>query len=242
MFGAIAFIPLFVQGTLGGSATEAGSILTPLLLGWVVFAMIGGRLMLRIGARPTAVSGLVGVLLSFIFLARFNQFTPRWALLADIGLLGAGMGLTMLTLIIATQNSVERDQLGIATSLTQFSRSIGGAVGVAVMGTVLLVGLSSQQAEIQRLSGLPEPEIARIVGNPSALIEPGLRSQLPPTLLRAMEGALAHALHNVFMVGAVFAALALLAGFRLPSNWTKPASQAVKTDQREAEIAATVSE
>ena len=237
MFGAIAFIPLFVQGTLGGTATEAGSILTPLLLGWVVFALIGGRLMLRVGVRPMVVSGLAAVFVSFIFLARFNQFTPRWALLADIGLLGSGMGLTMLTLIIATQNSVERDQLGIATSLTQFSRSIGGAVGVAVMGTVLMVGLASQKGEIQRLSGLSEAEVEKIVSNPSALIEPGLRSQLPPTLLHAMEGALAHALHNVFIVGAVFAALALLSGFRMPSKWTKPTSAGIETGEEQPTMA-----
>jgi EmrB/QacA subfamily drug resistance transporter len=221
LFGALSFIPLFVQGTLGGSATEAGSILTPLLLGWVILAIIGGRLMLRIGYRPTIIMGLVFVFASFVILSRITQFTPRWVLLADIGLMGSGMGLVVLTLVLATQNSVGREQLGMATSLTQFSRSIGGAVGVAVMGTMLTIGLASQQAEIQRASGLPEAEVAAIVHNPSALIEPASRAQLPPTLLHSMESALAHALHNVFIVGAVFAALALLVGFRLPASATK---------------------
>jgi EmrB/QacA subfamily drug resistance transporter len=221
MFGALSFIPLFVQGTLGGSATEAGVILTPLLLGWVILAIIGGRLMLRIGYRPTIIMGLVFVLAAFIILSRITQFTPRWVLLADIGLMGSGMGLVMLTLVLATQNSVGREQLGIATSLTQFSRSIGGAVGVAVMGTVLTMGLAAQQTEIQRASGLPEADVAAIVHNPSALIEPAQRAQLPTTLLHSMESALAHALHNVFIVGAVFAALAVLAGFRLPASATK---------------------
>src|SRR5205085_10571851 len=160
MFGALTFIPLFVQGTLGGSATEAGAILTPLLLGWVTLALIGGRLMLKIGYRPTILMGLVFVFVSFFILSRITQFTPRWVLLTDIGLMGAGLGLVVLTLVLATQNSVERSQLGIATSLTQFSRSIGGAVGVAVMGTMLTVGLASQQAQIQQASGLPEAEVA----------------------------------------------------------------------------------
>jgi EmrB/QacA subfamily drug resistance transporter len=230
MFGALTFIPLFVQGTLGGSATEAGAILTPLLLGWVVLAIIGGRLMLRIGYRPTILTGLVFVFGSFIILSRINQFTPRWVLLADIGLMGSGMGLVMLTLVLATQNSVERNQLGIATSLTQFSRSIGGAVGVAVMGTMLTMGLASQQAEIQRTSGLPEAEVAEIVHNPSPLIEPVSRANLPPALLHSMETALAQALHNVFMVGAVFAALALVAGFLLPAS-TRPATSEAEREK-----------
>lgn len=221
MFGALTFIPLFVQGTLGGSATEAGAVLTPLLLGWVILAIIGGRLMLRIGYRPTIIIGLVFVFVSFVILSKITQFTPRWVLLADIALMGAGMGLVVLTLVLATQNSVERNQLGIATSLTQFSRSIGGAMGVAVMGTMLTMGLESQQADIQLASGLPEAEVAAIVHNPSALIEPALRAGLPPALLHSMESALAHALHNVFIVGAVFAALALMAGFFLPASVRK---------------------
>jgi EmrB/QacA subfamily drug resistance transporter len=221
MFGALTFIPLFVQGTLGGSATEAGVVLTPLLLGWVILAIIGGRLMLKIGYRPTIIIGLVFVFVSFAILSKITQFTPRWVLLADIALMGAGMGLVVLTLVLATQNSVERNQLGIATSLTQFSRSIGGAMGVAVMGTMLTMGLESQQADIQLASGLPETEVAAIVHNPSALIEPTLRAGLPPALLHSMESALAHALHNVFIVGAVFAALALVAGFLLPASARK---------------------
>jgi EmrB/QacA subfamily drug resistance transporter len=225
MFGAISFIPLFVQGTLGGSATEAGSVLTPLLMGWVILALIGGRLMLRIGYRPTILSGLIFVFVSFLILSRITEHTPRWVLLADIGLLGSGMGLVMLTLVLATQNSVGREQLGIATSLTQFSRSIGGAVGVAVMGTILTMGLASQQAQIQQASGLPEAEVAAIVHNPSALIEPASRAQLPPALLHSMESALAHALHNVFMVGAVFAALALVVGFLLPASTSTVVSE-----------------
>jgi EmrB/QacA subfamily drug resistance transporter len=218
MFGGLTFIPLFVQGTLGGSATEAGAVLTPLLLGWVTLALIGGRLMLKIGYRPTILIGLVFVFVSFFILSRITQFTPRWVLLTDIGLMGSGLGLVVLTLVLATQNSVERSQLGIATSLTQFSRSIGGAVGVAVMGTMLTVGLASQQAEIQRASGLPEAEVAEIVHNPSPLIEPGARAKLPPALLHSMEGALAQALHKVFIVGAIFAGFALIAGFLLPAS------------------------
>ena len=218
MFGAITFVPLFVQGTLGGSATQAGSLLTPLLLGWVSLAIVGGRLMLKVGYRPTVISGLAVLTAGFAVLSQFGPSTPRWLLLTDMALIGSGMGLVVLALLIAVQNSVERTQLGIATSLNQFSRSIGGAVGVALMGAVLSISLNSHLEDIQQTSGLPEAEVARVVHNPSALIDPGARVTLPPSLLASMKGALGGALHKVFLVGVLLAGLALVSGFWLPAT------------------------
>jgi EmrB/QacA subfamily drug resistance transporter len=218
MFGALTFIPLFVQGVLGGSATQAGSVLTPFLLGWVTLAIVGGRLMLKVGYRPTVLAGLTVLTIGFAILSLFGQGTPRWLLLSDMALIGSGMGLVVLALLITVQNSVERNQMGMATSLNQFSRSIGGAVGVAVMGAVLSISLISHLSEIQMASGLPENEVADVVRNPSALIDPASRSKLPPALLSSMESALGGALHNVFLVGVAFAGFGLLSGFWLPSR------------------------
>ena len=216
MFGALTFIPLFVQGSLGGTATEAGSVLTPLLLGWISLAIVGGRLMLRIGYRPTVLAGLTVLMIAFAILSQFGAGTPRWLLLFDMALIGSGMGLVVLALLIAVQNSVERNHLGIATSLNQFSRSIGGAIGVAVMGAVMTLSLNSRLSEIQQASGLPEELVASVVHNPNALIEPASRAEMPPALLKPMQNALAASLHNVFICGAVAAGLALVSGFWLP--------------------------
>lgn len=221
MFGALSFIPLFVQGVLGGSATTAGTMLTPLLLGWVVLAIVGGRLMLRIGYRPTVLSGLAVLAASFVILSMIGRETPTAWLLVDMALMGAGMGLVVLTLLIATQSSVERSLLGIATSVNQFSRSIGGAIGVAVMGTILTASLVSHLEEIQKATGLPEAEVDHIVHNPSALIEPVARAALPTSLLTSMESALADALHNVFVAGVMMSVLGLIIGFWLPARWDK---------------------
>jgi len=231
MFGALSFIPLFVQGAMGGSATEAGILLTPFLLGWVVMAVVGGRLMLSIGYRPTVLAGLTVLIVSFAFLAMFGRTTPRWELLTDMAMMGAGMGLVMFALLITMQNSVGRGQLGIATSLNQFSRSIGQTVGVAVMGTVMTISLSAHLADIQQTSGLPAEEVQRVVHNSSALIDPLARAHLKPELLKAMETALAGALHNVFLVGMLFAVIALVSGFWLPRRdliSSEDARQAVK--------------
>jgi EmrB/QacA subfamily drug resistance transporter len=228
MFGALSFIPLYVQGALGGTATEAGALLTPFLLGWVTMSVVGGRLMFRIGYRPTILAGLVVLVASFGVLATFGSATPRSWLVGDVLAMGIGMGLVMFALLITVQNSVSRGQLGIATSLNQFSRSIGQTVGVAVMGTVMTISLASHIAEIQKESGLPEADVARTVHNPSALIDPIARAAQNPELLKAMKGALAGALHNVFLTGVAFAVLALLSGFWLPAGEIKTETKAAR--------------
>jgi MFS family permease len=228
MFGALSFIPLFVQGTLGGTATEAGALLTPFLLGWVVMSVVGGRLMFRVGYRPTILAGLFVLVISFAVLATFGRNTPRAWLIGDVLAMGIGMGLVMFALLITVQNSVGRSQLGIATSLNQFSRSIGQTVGVAVMGTVMTISLASHVAEIQKESGLPEADVAWVVHNPSALIDPIARASQNPDLIKAMSGALAGALHNVFMTGVAFAVLSLLSGFLLPAGQIRVETEAAR--------------
>jgi MFS family permease len=218
MFGALAFIPLFVQGAMGGTATDAGVLLTPFLLGWFVTAVAGGRLMLRVGYRKTVLAGLFVLVASFVALSTFGRTTSRGLLLADMALMGSGMGLVMFSLLVTIQTSVNRTQLGIATSINQFSRSMGQTVGVALMGTVMTISLGSHLEEIKTDSGLPEEEVARVVHNVSALVDPVGRAGLKPELLRAMESALAGALQNAFIAGAVITFLALIAGFRLPLN------------------------
>ena len=235
MFGALSFIPLFVQGAMGGSATEAGVLLTPFLLGWVVMAVVGGRLMLTIGYRPTVLAGLTVLIISFGFLATFGRATPRWQLLTDMALMGSGMGLVMFALLITMQNSVGRGQLGIATSLNQFSRSIGQTVGVAIMGTVMTISLSAHLADIQQTSGLPAEEVSRVIHNSSELIDPIARANLKPELLKAMETALAGALHNVFLVGTLFAVVGLVSGFWLPRRELISSEDARHTVQHSTE-------
>ena len=234
-FGAITFIPLFVQGVLGGTATQAGVLLTPVLLGWVTMSVVGGRLMFRVGYRPTILAGLMLLVASSVALVSFGPGTPRAALMIDVGAMGCGMGLVMFALIVTMQNAVDRGQLGIATSLNQFSRSIGQTLGVAAMGMVMTVSLMSHLADIQRTSGQPPAEVERIVHNPSALIDPIARGQLAPELFTALSAALGGALRWVFIGGLSFAVLSLIAGFLLPGA---PAATAASPEPQESPSAA----
>jgi MFS family permease len=218
MFGAISFVPLFAQGALGTSATEAGSLLTPLMLSWVGMSVVGGRLLLKVGYRPTAITGFALLTLGFIFLSIYQPEMMRFWLYLDLVLIGSGLGLSMLTLLIAIQQSVERAQLGVATSLNQFTRSIGGAVGVAVMGAILSAGLASQLSAVAQNGngGLTAARASELAANPNALIDPAARTALPPEILEALRKAMAGAIHNVFWLGTVLAGLALIVSFYLP--------------------------
>lgn len=141
MFGTLGFVPLFIQEARGGTATDAGRALTPLLLGWVGMSIVASRVLPRVGHRPLIRGGALLVLVGLIGLASASRHTPGILLTATLGAMGMGMGMTMLSLLLALQNTVVRPQLGVATSVAQFSRSIGGAVGVSVLGAVVAASL-----------------------------------------------------------------------------------------------------
>ena len=178
IFGALAFVPLYVQAALGRSAREAGGVLTPLLLGWVTMSIITGRLLPRIGFRPFILSGLTCVTIGFLGLANVHQQTPMWRMHLDLGLMGIGMGMTMLSMLLAVQSAVPRERLGVATSLGQFTRSIGGAVGVAVMGALVTAALPATGSSPAALaSGLHRAfvlgSVVSVIALASALLVPG---------------------------------------------------------------------
>lgn len=195
MFGAIAFIPLFVQTVMGGTATQAGQVLTPLFLGWVLMSVLAARLTVRFGYKRLAIGGGVLIVAGFFGLTLLEAHSPKAFLHVSCAVLGAGMGTQMLALLLAVQHGVERSRLGIATSLNQFSRSIGAAVGVAAMGAILA----------RSLHGIALPSGAM-----------GLAASGAQALSGALRDQFAIALHRVFVAGTVVSAAGFAATLFLP--------------------------
>jgi EmrB/QacA subfamily drug resistance transporter len=218
MFGGISFVPLFAQAALGMTATKAGSLLTPLMLSWVSMSVVGGRLLLKIGYRAITLVGFIILTMGFAMLAIFHTDSPQYWLYIDLILIGAGLGLTMLTLLIAVQQAVERTQLGVATSLNQFSRAIGGAFGVAIMGAVLTTGLATQLQSAARGEHpqLTTEEARAYSSNPNALIEPEARAHVPAETLNILQAAMASAIRPVFWFGALVCLFAFIVTIFLP--------------------------
>jgi EmrB/QacA subfamily drug resistance transporter len=194
LFGGIAFIPLFVQAVQGGSATEAGQVLTPLFLGWVATSVIGARATVKIGYRIVAMVGGVLMTVGFAGLVALHADSGRFLLYGACFLAGCGMGCIMMSLLLAVQHGVVRSQLGVATSLNQFSRSIGAAVGVAAMGALMAHGVGDATL----------PSLAD-TGAQSLVLAPEVRAQF------------AAALHQVFLLGAIVSAGCLAGTFVLPA-------------------------
>ena len=220
MFGAISFVPLYAQGALGATATEAGSFLTPLMLAWVSASVVGGRLLIRLGSRPLVIAGLLALVVGFIGLSVANPETPRTWLVLELVVIGIGLGLTMLTLLIAVQHAVPREQLGIATSLNQFFRSIGGAMGVALLGALMTSGLAAnlREASTGPQATITPAQAEGLAHNPSALVSAEARKALGPSATRTLQYALSHSIRTVFVGSGALCVVALLFALMLPHD------------------------
>ena len=190
MFGATLFIPLFAQSVLGGSATESGQILMPLTLSLLLTAIIAGQGITRTGHyRPFAIAGAAVSTVGVLLLTRMDPSTSYLVLVRNVAIVGVGLGAAMPVFNLAVQNAVEARVVGVATSMVQFVRSIGGALGIAVFGSVL--------------AGRFSPEFSRAL--PADVV-----SEVSPARL----GALADA--QLYMTSAGTKKLeAILAGFGL---------------------------
>jgi MFS family permease len=194
---------LFVQAVLGTSATQAGITITPMLLGWVTASIIGTRLMLTVGYRKLGLIGTATITVGAFLMSTAGMNTSQISLMIFVALMGIGMGLSIPSFLIAVQTSVERRKLGTATSTLQFSRSIGGTLGVSVMGAALSARLASNF-----IASHLDPELVR------QLLDP-----LPGSQVVIEEGArvaMADAIHLVFVIAFVAAALAMVAVFFTP--------------------------
>jgi MFS family permease len=217
-----SFIPLFVQGTLGLSPTQAGFVLASMSLGWPAASAAAGRVMLAIGFRATALLGaaltvLAGLLLAFVP----HQSGPIWVVLA-LAVIGAGLGFVSTTFIVAIQSSVAWGLRGVATASNMFARQLGSSLWVALLGSLLNGVL------LARLLALPASSQSAVgglgVGFTSLLLDPAARARLDPTVLAQLEGALSDAIHVVFVGILVTTVVGLGLATLLPGGRPREAS------------------
>jgi hypothetical protein len=221
LFGVIIYLPLFMQGVMNASATQSGTLLTPLMFGMVTGSFLGGQLTYRLRKyKAQGVTGSILVAAGMAFFAQMNGATPRVDIIYGMVLAGVGMGLIQTTYTVAVQNAAPRRQMGAATASTMFFRSVGSTLGVAVFGSVLLTSYHRDFAK-----GVPpgtSPDALQYFTNPLLLVQmrPQLESIFSRTaggldlmrlLMVNVRGALTHGLHMIFVSSAVLmtAAIAL---------------------------------
>lgn len=207
MFGSLSYVPLFVQSVMGTSATEAGTTITPMMLGWVLASVVGGRLLLRMGYRTVALAGMVMLTLGSFLVSQSGTDATRLEVMVYLTMMGIGMGLSVPSFLIAVQSSVAKQSLGTATSTLQFSRSMGGTLGVSVMGAFLTVRLTNALVA----AGLDPNAISL-----DSMIEGA--ENAASTVTGPMRDAMAIAIEGVFILAFVAAALGLIATAFAPAG------------------------
>jgi EmrB/QacA subfamily drug resistance transporter len=207
IFGTTAYVPLFVQGVIGKSATTAGEALMPYMVMWTVSSIVGGRVALRWGYRPVTVTGMSLLSAGALLLTRLDARATAAEVFVDMVVLGSGMGLTATMFIIAMQNAVARPLRGIVTSINIFTRNLGSAIGVSAQGAVLVGILDA------RLAHLPASLRSRLhsVADPQAMLDSASQTGLSPAGHEALRRALSQGLHGAFVLGLGLVALGLAA-------------------------------
>lgn len=214
MFGAIVMLPLYLQVVKGDTATEAGLKLIPFMIGIVSTSIYSGKAITKHGYyKRFPIIGTVVMTIGIFFMSTLTATTPFWQLSIYSILVGAGLGLSMQTIVIALQNSVDFKDMGVATSSNTFFRSLGSVFGTALFGAILtnrlghylIVGRDelavSNPTAAQSFS---ESDIEKIKQNTSAI------AQLPPEAQTTALDAFVNSFQVVFLMAAPITALGFL--------------------------------
>ena len=218
MFGVTSYVPLFVQGVMGGTATSAGLTLGPLLLAWPVSAAFSGRVVIRYGYRFTAVLGMGLATLGSGMVVLFNTATTLPFIIVSMLIIGTGLGFSSTAFILSVQNAVPWKLRGVATATTQFFRTIGGTIGVALMGTILNAQMALRFPPIFTHFASAAARLPANVAPSNVLLTPNVRVTLPTAFLEQLQAALAQSLFWVYMLTFALAAIGLATMFLFPGG------------------------
>ena len=206
LFGAVTYLPLYLQIAKGVSPTRSGLQLTPLMLGLLVTSVVSGQLISRWGKyRIFPIIGTAVITVGMILLSRLGVSTSLWMAALAMVVLGLGLGMVMQVLVLAVQNAVDYKFLGVATSGSTMFRSIGGSIGVSLFGAIFANRLHTELAH----------RFGQNVHLPVATAPAAIRA-LPPAVRNSYAHALTAALSPVFFVAALISSVAFVLALLLP--------------------------
>lgn len=232
MFGTIMYVPFYVQGVLGQSATVSGLIEMVMTISMVVASIIIGNLISKTGKyKIYSLIGFVVMALGLYLNSSLAVDSPLWRIIVQLVIVGIGLGMNMPVFNITVQNAVSHKFLGVATSAMQTFRQIGGTIGVAIFGTIMGDFMEKKLEETQ-IQPPPTTDLSKmdqslsILQDPQALMNPDklveIRASLPAEMtaifdqiITVLKGALNYALTGVFMVSAGIIIAALITTFFL---------------------------
>lgn len=214
MFGALAFLPQYLQLVHGVSATASGLLLLPLLVGVLTMSITAGRYISRTGNyRWFPLAGTVLVTIGLALLTRIGAHTSLVTVGLDILIFGAGLGLFMQVLTLVVQNAVPMREMGVATSAVTFFRSMGGAIGASALGAVLTARLAYElprflPAGAAGASGASSDKVSQVVQSPQSL---NALKRTNPALHEGIIQAYSHSIDRLFLVALPISVLSVIA-------------------------------
>lgn len=233
LFGALAYMPLFIQGVLGTSATNSGVVNTPLMMMMTAGSVVAGNLSAR--SRRYRIVVLVGGALltaGMALMITLDQHSAVAMPLLGMGIVGFGLGLSMPLLGLAVQNALPDSQLGVSSAATQFFRQVGGTLGIALSGSLLNSYVHGHLADRlpATITSVASPEMIDALESPSLLLSPSAMDKMSaafgafgpdgPALFDATVGAmravLAEGLHEVFIIGFIVSIISVVVSVLLP--------------------------
>jgi hypothetical protein len=213
MFGSILFTPLVFQGVLGISATNSGALITPMMFGLLSASTVTGFVMTRIKYyRFLGTFGVIVMIFGMYLMSQITPAVPAWHVVADLIIVGLGLGVTFPLYLTAVQTALPREYLGVASSQIQFWRNLGGTVGSAILGAVLANRLPGYITTHVTALHIPPAVLNSFPkGNANAILDPATLSKLPAAFVSAIRFALSDTLHDIYLFAGAVLILALVA-------------------------------
>jgi len=208
LFAAVFHIPLLVDGVMGKDLQKGGYMLTCMMFPWMVCSAMTKQLLKRFTYRTLAIMGMILSGTAYAMLSRLDASVTYGIVIGAMLILGTGLGLTVAPLLIAAQNAVPKERLGAATSLTQFTRSMGAAIGLAIMGTLMASAFDGRE--------------------PEGIIQ--FRARMDPAKLREQVDQLVLGLQYVFRTTALAAALGVVLALAIPTGKAAELKMAVPAE------------
>ncbi|WP_281274984.1 MDR family MFS transporter [Brevibacillus fluminis] len=217
---ASVYIPIYIQGVLGGTATNSGLVLLPMMLGSVVTATGGGFLMNKFSYRAIMIPSSVSLVIGTILLTTLTVTTPRWLVTLYMVVIGLGIGASFSVLSNAAIHLFDARQRGSASSTLNFLRSLGMTLGITIFGIIQSHSFLGKLTELMPAGG----QIPGGVGDPHTLLDPAKRALIPKEVLDMITQALASSIVSTFNWTIVPAVLALITAIAMSKEKLDPSS------------------
>jgi EmrB/QacA subfamily drug resistance transporter len=223
IFSLFAFAPLYIQGVQGKTPLQVGINMVSLSLGWSLGAMALGQVIDRLGHKPCALVGAMGLVAGCGLTLTFTATSPLWFSFTVFFIIGTGMGFVALATLLMVQSCLAVEDLGVATASNQFARTLGGTVGVGVCGSLMatrLAGLGTAMRATGVLDPLPGKPAAGGMDQIEGMLRPEIQASMPPELRHILQETVLRGSHEVFWAVVFAAMLCLLACLLIPRQST----------------------